>query len=133
MEKSGPGTSSSIFVIESPTCYSGWIGYVFDNPPKRLMPLLWSVEVIRVHDWLSASLRATKVGTAFRRVQIQTPSGDSVVLMNAVFGAFGPAVWRDPTHARPVGSLEMVTYHCGPVMVNDSGVLPTYDWWKLNA
>jgi len=95
--------------------------------------LLWQVQVIRSHDWMSARLRATKAGTAIARVQIQTPSGASVFLMNAEFAAFGPAVWTDPTHPRPIGSLEMVTYNCWPLLVDNAGVFPTYDWWELNA
>jgi len=126
MEKPGLRT----FFLESPTCYSGWMGHVVESSKPFL---LWQVQVIRSHDWMSARLRATKAGTAIARVQIQTPSGASVFLMNAEFAAFGPAVWTDPTHPRPIGSLEMVTYNCWPLLVDNAGVFPTYDWWELNA
>jgi hypothetical protein len=134
MEKPGirPISPSHVFV-ESLTCYRGWIGSVSYVPPKRFIPAIWSVEVIRRPDWLSASLRAAKLGKPFACVQIQTPSGDFVALYQALVGAFGAAVWSDPKHPKPSGHLEMVTYNCGEVLVANSGVAPSYDWWKLNA
>jgi hypothetical protein len=134
MEKPGPrAISPSNVFVESLTCYHGWVGDVFYVPPKGFIPPIWSFEVIRRPDWLSASLRAAKLGKPFVRVEIQMPSGDFVALMNAVVGAFGPAVWKDPKHPKPSGPLEMVTYNCGPVFVDNSGVAPSYDWWKLNG
>ena len=130
MEKPGSSTIASIFV-ESPTCYRGWIGQVSYSPPIGFKPENWEVNVIRQPDWLSASLR--KIGKQFECVQILTPSGDFVALYNAQVGAFGVAVWSDPKHPKPSGSLEMVIYNCESVLVDDSGVPPGYDWWKLNA
>jgi len=133
MEKAGPAAVVSSIFIETPTCYRGWVGSVFFTPPRLLLPAIWSFEVLRHPDWLSASLRAAKLGKPFARVEIQMPSGDIVTLYEAKIGAFGAAVWRDPKHPQPSGALEMVTYNCGQVFVDNSGILPGYDWWQLNA
>ena len=125
---------SKIFV-ESLTCYRGWAGYVVGSVsthPNPYSTYTWSFQVIRQPDWLSPSLRA-KLGKLFELVEIQTPSGALVGLMGAVVSAFGAAVWRDPIHSKPGGPLEMVTYMCGGVQVNNTGVSPAYNWWKLNA
>lgn len=102
-------------------------------PPRTYIPPILSFQVIRHPDWLSAHLRADKLGRTFSGVEIQVPSGDIVTLCEAKIGAFGAAVWRDPKHSKPSGPLEMVTYNCGQVFVDNSGVLPGYDWWQLNA
>jgi hypothetical protein len=133
MGKPGSAAVASSIFIESLTCYRGWVGSVFYIPPRGFIPAIWSFEVIRHPDWLSASLRADKLGKSFSSVELQMPSGDIVTLYEAQIGAFGAAVWRDPKHHQPSGPLEMVTYNCAELDVDSSGVLPGYDWWQLNA
>jgi hypothetical protein len=133
MEKLGLGPVASSIFLESLTSYHGWVGSVFYIPPRDFSLAIWSFEVIRRPDWLSTRLRADKLGKTFSSVELQMPSGDIVTLYEAQIGAFGAAVWRDPKHPQPNGPLEMVTYNCAEVDVDNSGVLPGYDWWQLNA
>lgn len=141
MQISGRGGAVRPAFIETVTCYRAWIGSIaFLKSVGGQMPVLgWSVSVIRQSDWLSAQLRATKSGTLYASVKITTPSGAVVTLSGAdvsdvMFAGYGPAQWLDPTHPRPKGPLEQVSYTCSAIYVDNAWVVsPTYNWWRLNA
>jgi hypothetical protein len=133
MQITGRGGAVRPEYVETVTGYRAWIEFASFGGSLQSPFFGWQFQVVRQPDWLSARLRATKVGTTYASVQFSTPSGVVVTLMNPMFAGYGPGWWGDPTHPKPNVPLEMVAYQCQMISVNNLLVGSGYNWWKLNA